>query len=101
MAITGNVVSDATGALYMMEADGVAEVRRFRLPLDQQPRKVQIEALLDESADDMMRLQYRIDHIAEYALGPAAQAVLLNAFNARKAAALIRDLALLTAWRTA
>lgn len=95
--------ADATGAIYMVETDvdSDTELRRFRLPLDQQPAKIRLEALLDESADDLMRLQYRIDHIAEYGLGPAAQTVLLNALNARKANALTRDLALLTAWRNA
>lgn len=101
MAISGNVQADATGALFMVESDNGTEIRRFRLPLDQQPLKIRLEALLDESADDLIRLQYRIDHVADYGLGPAAQTVLLNALNARKTAALSRDLTLLTAWRNA
>jgi hypothetical protein len=95
--------SDATGVAYVVETDtdsGV-EIRRSRVPLDQQPLKSRLEALLDESANDLMRLQYRIDHVADYGLGPAAQNVLLNALNARKTAALSRDLTLLTAWRNA
>ncbi len=95
--------ADATGVLYQVEtdADSGTELRRFRLPVDQQPLKIRLEAFLDESADDLMRLQYRIDHVADYGLGPAATTVLLNALNARKANALTRDLALLTAWRNA
>lgn len=101
MAISATRTIDETGVIYMVETRDGIELRRFRLPLDQQPQRIRLEAVLDESADDMMRLQYRIDHIADYGLGPAAQAVLLNALNARKAAALARDLALLTAWRNA
>lgn len=103
MPIASTRQADATGVLYHVETDtdsGI-ELRRFRLPLDQQPVKIRFEALLDESADDLMRLQYRIDHVADYGLGPAAQTVLLNALNARKTAALSRDIALLTAWRNA
>ena len=51
--------------------------------------------------DNLVGMQYRIDHVADYGLGPAAQTVLLNALNARKTAALSRDLTLLTAWRNA
>lgn len=101
MAITATPQADPTGALYMVESQDGVELRRFRLPLDQQPLKIRLEALLDESADDLMRLQYRIDHVADYGLGPAAQNVLLTALTNRKTAALSRDLALLTAWRNA
>lgn len=101
MSVRSEVVADAVGALYAIETEGGVELRRIRLPLDSQPLKIRIEALLDESADDLMRLQYRIDHVADYGLGPAAQTVLLNALNARKTAALSRDLTLLTAWRNA
>lgn len=95
--------ADATGAIYMVETDvdSDTELRRFRLPLDQQPAKIRLEALLDESADDLMRLQWRIDHIADYGFAPAIQIATLAALNARKTAALTRDKALLLAWRNA
>ena len=103
MPVLSSQVADAMGVLYQVEhdTDSGVELRRWRLPVDLQSAKVRLEALLDESADDLMRLQYRIDHVADYGLGPAAQTVLLNALNARKTTALSRDLALLTAWRNA
>ena len=103
MPVLSSQVADATGVLYQVEhdTDSGVELRRWRLPVDRQPRKVRLEAALDESADDLMRLQWRIDHVADYGLGAAAQTVLLNALTARKAAALTRDLTLLTAWRNA
>lgn len=103
MPINSGQETDATGAVYQVErdADTGEELRRVRLDIDRQPRKVRLEAALDESADDLMRLQWRIDHVADYGLGAAAQTVLLNALTARKAAALTRDLTLLTAWRNA
>ena len=103
MPISSSQETDATGVLYQVETDtdsGV-ELRRIRLPLDEQPRKVRLEALLDESADDLMRLQWRIDHIDDYGFAPAVKTVVLNALNARKTTALQRDIALLTAWRNA
>lgn len=103
MPVIATRQADATGAVYVVESDtdSGTELRRFRVPLDQQPLKIRLEALLDESADDLMRLQYRIDHVADYGLGAGAQNVLLNALNNRKTAALSRDLTLLTAWRNA
>lgn len=101
MPVSAARVADVTGVLYQVETDvdsGV-ELRRFRLPADQQTPKVRLEALLDESADDLARLQWRIDHLDDYGLGPAAKAVMLNALTARKAFALTRDLQLLQAWR--
>lgn len=101
--VQGSRIADATGVLFdvFTDIDSGVERSRVRVPLDEQPLKIRIEALLDESADALMRLQYRIDHVADYGLGPAAQTVLLNALNARKTAALSRDLTLLTAWRNA
>lgn len=103
MPVSSVHVVDAAGAVYQVETDvdSGAEIRRFRLPLDQQPLKVRLEALLDESADDLMRLQWRIDHIDDYGFGAAVKSAVLTALNNRKSAALSRDVALLTAWRKA
>lgn len=103
MPINSGQETDATGAVYQVErdADTGEELRRVRLGIDRQPRKVRLESALDESADDLMRIQWRIDHIADYGLGPVATTVLLDALTARKAAALARDITLLTTWRNA
>lgn len=103
MPVLATPQTDAAGVSYVVEtdADTGTEIRRFRLPLEQQPLKIRIEALLDESADDLMRLQWRIDHIADYGFAPAIQTATLAALNARKTAALTRDKALLLAWRNA
>lgn len=101
MGVTSTTFTDAAGVLWGIDVDSdtSVEIRRFRLPLDRQPAKVRLETLLDESADDLMRLQWRIDHIDDYGFGPAVKTAVLNALNNRKTAALARDVALLTAWR--
>ncbi len=101
--VQGSRIADAAGVLYdiFTDVDSGEELSRVRLPLEQQPLKIRIEALLDESADGLMRLQWRIDHIADYGFAPAVQTATLAALNARKTAALTRDKALLLAWRNA
>lgn len=94
---------DGDGTIWIVQYqdDGVTEITRFLAPFEQQPVKVQLAQRTHETVKQCIELKWRIDHIADYGLSPAVQAVVLNTLNAQYTAALSRDAAAVNRWRLA
>jgi hypothetical protein len=103
MPVRAEQVTDPDGSLYIEESDADTGdlLRRIRLAGDRQPLKIRLWDALHDSAQELMEIRWRIDHIVDYSLAPAVQTATLAALNAQYTAALNRDKALMLRWRNA